>query len=1266
MALVAGNIAFVGFNADGSDDFAFVAIADISLGETITFEDNEWDGSAFNSGEGRFTWTADSLVTAGTIVRFSSTSLVTKSVSTGTLSAGTLSIGNNDEVIYAYQGSVISPTFITAIANGGFNAANGLLTNTGLTAGTNAIDFSTVDDDLDIAAYNGTRSGQSSFVSYLPLINNPANWLVQDASGDQSIDGTAPDVPFSSTAFAIASIPTVNLSVDANSRLESDSTTITVTATASTAVVGNQTVTIAASGTGITAGDFNLSNTTITILDGQTTGSVTFSVVNDSVLEGNEVAALTISNPSSGIGLGATTLQNITITDNDTIQITEYAYSAINGEFIEFTNVGDTAIDLTSWSFDDSSRTAGSFSLGAFGTVAAGESVILTESTAAAFRTAWGLSNSVKVIGGLNQNLGRGDEINIYDNTNAQVDRLTYGDQTFSGTIQTLNRSGWTFRNNLDPFTINNSWFLASASDAQNSITSSGGDIGSPGTFVAIAPVTNAPTVQVNTTATTNFLDGGTLNLLNISGSGAVSGVINDPTDSAKNLGIDFTIADTDTPIGNLTVTAISNNQSVVSNANLSLTGTGASRNLKITPSAVGLANITVTVSDGTNTSNYVINYGASAASVNPTTTRFLTGTSDASSAIAIDSTYAFVADDEDQTIRLYDRTNSGLPINQFNFTSSLGLSGGSEVDIEASSRVGNTIYWLGSHSNNSGGSDRPNRERIFSTTISGTGAASTLAFGGYYQFLEDDLIAWDNNNGHGLGAGFLGLAASAANGVLPEQSSGFNIEGLTFAPDGTTAYVSFRAPQSPTSTRTDALIIAVTNFTSILNGTGGTSGSANFAAPIFLDLGGRGIRSIERNSSNQYLIVAGPAGSAMGTAPNDFRLYTWDGIPSNAPVLRAADLTGLSASGGSFESIIEVPNSLTASSQIELLVDNGDTIWYGDGTVSKDLAQTNQQKFRREVIQLGASNFFVYNIDRSAISVTEGNSGTQNLTYTINRVGTGATSTVNYALGGTATLGNDYTTSSSAIGTVTFGANETSKTITLSVVGDTNVESNETIILSLSNPQLGTLGNNNSTIIINNDDLVSGDIIGTAGNDSFLIGTQGNDTIRGLTGTDRLTGGDGNDRLFGGPGRDTLTGGTGADFYSYESFADSVLNNMDSIPDFIQTEGDRFEFTNTNITGLFNAGVLTGATINVVTASAFADKDKDKDATGSQILGQNEAVFFNWNGGTYLGVNDGVSTFSSSDDFLTRITRFQGIGSASVSSLSGTLNVSDYIVLNN
>jgi len=66
-----GDIAFVGFNADGNDDLAFVTFVNIGVGETIYFTDNEWDGAAFNAGESYTVWTATQAVTAGTVITLS-------------------------------------------------------------------------------------------------------------------------------------------------------------------------------------------------------------------------------------------------------------------------------------------------------------------------------------------------------------------------------------------------------------------------------------------------------------------------------------------------------------------------------------------------------------------------------------------------------------------------------------------------------------------------------------------------------------------------------------------------------------------------------------------------------------------------------------------------------------------------------------------------------------------------------------------------------------------------------------------------------------------------------------------------------------------------------------------------------------------------------------------------------------------------------------------------------------------------------------------
>jgi YDG domain len=591
---------------------------------------------------------------------------------------------------------------------------------------------------------------------------------------------------FRGLAFSPILAPTsVSLSVNSNAGTEAAATVITVTATASSPVVGNQTVSLGITGTNIAAGDYTLSSSTITIPNGGTTGSVTFTIVDDIISEATETAILTISNPSSGIILGSPTTQNITITDND--------------------------------------------------------------------------------------------------NT--------------------------------------------------------------------------APTIAMNVTTTSNYVDGGIAT--SPLSSFATSGVLNDSTDPTKNFGIDFTIGDAETAVGSLIVTATSSNLAVLPLANLNLTGMGASRNLKITPNAEGFSDVTITVNDGTTTSSFTINYASSNASINTATTRFHTGTSDASTAQMIDNNFMIVGDDENQALRLYDRQNSGLSIKSFDFTTSLGLtdlSSGSprEVDIEASAKVGNRIYWMGSHSNASSGNNRPNRSRFFATDISGTGNSTTLSYIGRYDNLKSDLLAWDAANGHGLGANFLGLAASSTAGIAPEiaDGSGFNIEGFEIAPNNTTAYICFRAPLQTNITRTKALIIPLTNFANLVSGNP-TSTTATFGTPIQLDLGGRAIREMKKNASGEYLIIAGSNDGSTAVAPKDFRFYTWTGNPTDAPILRSANLTALN-SGGSFESIVDLPSPLLSSSNLQVLIDNGDAIFYGNGTIAKELPQNNHKKFRSENINLG------------------------------------------------------------------------------------------------------------------------------------------------------------------------------------------------------------------------------------------------------------------------------------------------------------------------
>jgi predicted extracellular nuclease len=179
------------------------------------------------------------------------------------------------------------------------------------------------------------------------------------------------------------------------------------------------------------------------------------------------------------------------------IRITEWMYNGGMGsgvgEFVEFTNIGTSSIDMTGWSFDDSSRTAGSFALSGFGSVGAGESVILTDAaTAADFRTAWSLSEALKIIAANTQNLGRNDEINLYDASGNQVDRLTFGDQDITGTIRTQYVSG----NPTSPSALGANdvhlWSYSTMGDSYGSWKSSFNDVGNPGQYAVPEPASIA------------------------------------------------------------------------------------------------------------------------------------------------------------------------------------------------------------------------------------------------------------------------------------------------------------------------------------------------------------------------------------------------------------------------------------------------------------------------------------------------------------------------------------------------------------------------------------------------------------------------------------------------------------------------------------------------------------------------------------------------------------------------------------------------------
>ena len=139
---------------------------------------------------------------AGSIIQVSNvaTGGITSTVGSTSLT-GVGGFGNLNEGLYAYTGvdANTPTTFLTAMFNGTADGSGSTLTGTGLTLGSNAIEFG---NNHDIFEYTGDRGNESSFSGYLGLVNNASNWISEDGAGNQSGNGLPPDTPFSDQGFS--------------------------------------------------------------------------------------------------------------------------------------------------------------------------------------------------------------------------------------------------------------------------------------------------------------------------------------------------------------------------------------------------------------------------------------------------------------------------------------------------------------------------------------------------------------------------------------------------------------------------------------------------------------------------------------------------------------------------------------------------------------------------------------------------------------------------------------------------------------------------------------------------------------------------------------------------------------------------------------------------------------------------------------------------------------------------------------------------------
>jgi Leucine-rich repeat (LRR) protein len=375
--------------------------------------------------------------------------------------------------------------------------------------------------------------------------------------------------------------------------------------------------------------------------------------------------------------------------------------------------------------------------------------------------------------------------------------------------------------------------------------------------------------------------------------------------------------------------------------------GSGARRTIAIDPKVPANVQLTFTVTGTTGkTSAFRFVYVASRETT--PTSRVLMGSSDASTAIGVGDGHLLVADDEKNTVRLYDGEVSGREVGEFRIGTDLGA--GTEVDAEASARKGDRIWWFGSHGNSKAGEVEISRHSIYETELTGAGAGARLTpVGVRYGDLRNDLIEWDDN--HGARFGF---HAGAAKNMGPDAINGFNIEGAEFSPDGSELYLGFRSPLAPAQIGGKALIVPLTNLEAL---TSGAATRATFGEPILLDLGGDRIREIRKNDRDEYLIL-GATDSGSKLAPTQ-HLWAWNGDPGIAPrllttVVPDAVETRYTDTQGAWEGIGAMPDRLVLGARVRLIMDQGYVQLYPGKGENKDDPNDWSNKARTDVVTLG------------------------------------------------------------------------------------------------------------------------------------------------------------------------------------------------------------------------------------------------------------------------------------------------------------------------
>ena len=888
---------------------------------------------------------------------------------------------------------------------------------------------------------------------------------------------------------------TISLSSSVSSISESSGSSVTITATASSALSSAAIIQLSVSGTATSGTDYSAIPSSITIPAGSTSATTSFTTIDDSISDVNETIIVSISSISGGESPSIGTSATVTITDDEAAPSISLAGSAST-----IAENSGSSITLTATSSIISSQNV-VVSLAATGTATSGTdySAIASSLTIPA-----GSTTVTATFTPTDDSIYDGSETAIFDissvsggsatENGAQQVTITITDNETAPTV-TLSTSTNSVAENVGT-TITLTSTLSGATYENVTVTLSfAGTSTRSNDYVIIEQIIipggqTSATTQLNPINDITYETNETIitDISSVSGGGATENGTQQQTITITN--------DDSAPTLTLASSASSMDED---GSAVTLTGTLSNPTYQAVTVGISASGTATLNTDYTlSSSNFTIAAEGTTGSVTATPTNDSTFEGDETVIIDVSSVSGGSATEsgtQQVTVALNeDDASPELSINDVTTTDESATNRTLTVTLSPASELTATVDYATSDGTATAGSDY--------TAASGT---LTFAAGDTSKIITVPVLADTTDEDNETVTVTL---SNAVRSTISDATATLTITDDDLAPslsinDVTTATESaanatFTVSLSAASGKTVTVAYATSDVTATEDADyTGTSGTLTFnpgdtsktiTVPVLAD-------TTDESNETVSLTLSGATNASISDITGTLTITDDDDAPTL--VIAAASVvengtTGsmtvtLSAVSGLDVTVDYATGTGTATAGTDYTAASGTlTIPAGDATGVISMTIIDDSTFEGdETIPVTLSNPSNATITTATANLTiaEDDDGptlsiadvsydetAANRTMTVTLTpASGLSTTVDYATSdGTATAGSDYTAAS---GTLTFSAGETSKTITIPVLADTTDEEDETVIVTLSNAVRATISDATGIFTIVDDD---------------------------------------------------------------------------------------------------------------------------------------------------------------------------------------------------